>query len=208
MLTAMLRKTVEAAPERIAIVQGDRRVSYGELYGMSARIAAGLQQRGIGAGDVVAVQLANSPEFAAAFFACARIGAVAMPLNPAHTADEQSRLLAAAPPKMMAGNLECAELLRSEPQPDPDTQIPGPALLLHTSGSTGAFKQVCCTQENLFYEAYNFCETLRLTAEDTILCTIPLHHSYGFGNCLLDAAYTGATLVLLDTAGDAPYAAH
>ena len=74
----------------------------------------------------------------------------------------------------------------------------GRALYLYTSGSTGAQKRVCCTQENLYWEARNFVETAGLSGADTILCTIPLFHSYGIGNCLLDAAYLGATLVILE----------
>ena len=79
----------------------------------------------------------------------------------------------------------------------------GRALYLYTSGSTGAHKRVCCTQENLYWEARNFVETAGLSAADTILCTIPLFHSYGIGNCLLDAAYLGATLVILEPELDA-----
>jgi long-chain acyl-CoA synthetase len=82
----------------------------------------------------------------------------------------------------------------------------GRAFYLYTSGSTDSFKRVCCTQENLFYEAHNFVASTGISADDTILCTIPLGHSYGLGNCLLDAVYTGATLVIEpDTA--TPFAA-
>jgi long-chain acyl-CoA synthetase len=86
-------------------------------------------------------------------------------------------------------------------------QFRGPALYLYTSGSTDTRKRLCCTQENLFYEALNFVETVGLTAADNILCTIPLHHSYGLGNCLLDAVYSGSTLVLLEP-DNAPFVAH
>jgi long-chain acyl-CoA synthetase len=45
-----------------------------------------------------------------------------------------------------------------------------------------------------------------LTAADNILCTVPVHHSYGIGNCILDAVYAGSMLVLTDP-DDAPFAA-
>ena len=70
------------------------------------------------------------------------------------------------------------------------------ALYLYTSGSTDSFKRVCCTQANLYYEALNFVSSTRQTAEDAIFCAVPLYHSYGTGNGLLDAAFSGATLVL------------
>jgi long-chain acyl-CoA synthetase len=103
---------------------------------------------------------------------------------------------------------------------DPGAETPGAgsyagrALYLYTSGSTDTYKRICCTQENLYFEARNFIETMQLTADDTILCTIPLFHSYGIGNCLLDSLYLGATLVIMEQAsadgqgGDAPFVNH
>jgi len=58
----------------------------------------------------------------------------------------------------------------------------------------------------LFYEARNFVGATGMSAEDGILCSIPLHHSYGLGNCLLDAAYLGATLVF-ESDVNSPFAA-
>jgi long-chain acyl-CoA synthetase len=80
------------------------------------------------------------------------------------------------------------------------------ALYLYTSGSTDSFKRVCCTRSNLHFEAENFVSSTRQTANDTIFCAVPLCHSYGMGNGLLDAAYAGATLVLEDDT-DAPFVA-
>jgi long-chain acyl-CoA synthetase len=88
----------------------------------------------------------------------------------------------------------------------PAGRCDGPVLLLYTSGSTEERKRLCCTQSNLYFEASNFVETVGLNAADNILCTIPLHHSYGLGNCLLDAFYAGSTLVLLEP-DEAPFAA-
>jgi long-chain acyl-CoA synthetase len=98
-------------------------------------------------------------------------------------------------------------LLAHPADPRPTNLFTRPALYLYTSGSTDTCKRLCCTQENLFCEAYNFVETVGLTGTDNILCTIPLHHSYGLANCLLDAVYAGSTLVLLEP-DNAPFAAH
>ena len=56
--------------------------SYAELGERVDKIAAGLIERGVGKGDVVAFQLPNWWEFTALFYACNRIGAVANPLMP------------------------------------------------------------------------------------------------------------------------------
>jgi long-chain acyl-CoA synthetase len=101
---------------------------------------------------------------------------------------------------------EFEALLSSPADPGNKGRFGGPGLHLYTSGSTDTRKRLCCTQENLFYEAHNFVETVGLTAADNILCTIPLSHSYGLGNCLLDAVYAGSTLVLLEP-DSVPFAA-
>jgi long-chain acyl-CoA synthetase len=220
MLTRMLLKAVEADPARAAVVQGGRRVRYGELQALSARCAAGLRGFGVGAGDCVAVALPNGPEFIACLFGCAMRRAIMLPLDPRNTAAERASLVADARarvviadsleprpgPAMGARVVDIAALLQSPADAVPAEPFLGPALYLYTSGSTDTRKRLCCTQENLYYEALNFVETVGLTAADNLLCTIPLHHSYGLGNCLLDAVYAGSTLVLTE-ADDAPFAA-
>jgi long-chain acyl-CoA synthetase len=216
----MLRRAVEANPGKMAIVQGHRRIRYDELENLAARSAAGLRKQGVRGGDCVAVLLPNCAEFVACLFACARLQAVIMPLNPQFTAEELQHLLDDALAKVVIADptraglltdtntniVDFESLLAHPADPMPKTEFGGPALYLFTSGSTDSCKRLCCTQENLFFEAFNFVETVGLTAEDNILCTIPLHHSYGMGNCLLDAVYTGSTLVLLES-DDAPFAA-
>jgi long-chain acyl-CoA synthetase len=220
MLTGMLRKAVEANPAKAAIVQGGRRVRYEDLEALARRCAGGLRRLGVEAGDCVAVELPNCPEFVAGLFACARLRAVMLPLNPQCTRDEFVRIVADARPKVVITNTPRAGLsadtnatvtgfdllLTDSAEPMPAGRFHGPAVYLYTSGSTDAWKRLCCTQENLYYEAHNFVETVGLTADDNILCTIPLHHSYGLGNCLLDAVYAGSTLVLLEPE-DAPFVA-
>lgn len=74
----------------------------------------------------------------------------------------------------------------------------GDALYQYSSGSTGRPKRVCRTQKNLFHQANNCVTTLNVTPADNILCIVPLFHAYGFGECLLAATLTGATLVILE----------
>jgi long-chain acyl-CoA synthetase len=220
MLTAMLRKAVQANPAKPALVQGGRRIRYDELDALCARCAAGLRLLGISAGDSVAVILPNCPEFVASLFACARLRAVMLPLDPQSTPDDWARLVAEVHAKVVITDAPRTALAAItgavvtrfdallEPAAGPHSEImfSGPVLYLYTSGSTGTRKRLCCTQENLVWEAYNFVETVGLTVADNILCTIPLHHSYGLGNCLLDAVYAGSTLVLLEPE-DVPFVA-
>lgn len=62
--------------------EGDFRTwTYAEFYNDALKIAAGLQQRGIGKGNRVMIHLDNCPEFILAWYACAVLGAVAVTTN-------------------------------------------------------------------------------------------------------------------------------
>jgi long-chain acyl-CoA synthetase len=71
-----------------------------------------------------------------------------------------------------------------------------PALWLYSSGSTGGSKQVSRTRAQLAAEAVAFHATAGTTADDVILCAVPLSHAHGLGNGLLAATFAGATLVV------------
>lgn len=70
-----------------------RRWSYGELAAETSRLAAGLTALGIGQGDVVGLHLPMVPEVVAALLACARIGAIGLPLFSGFGADAVAQRL-------------------------------------------------------------------------------------------------------------------
>ncbi|MCZ4124403.1 (2,3-dihydroxybenzoyl)adenylate synthase [Streptomyces sp. H39-S7] len=84
----MLRDRSAAHPDRVAIVDGDRRWTYRELDERADRLAAGLLGQGIGKDDKVVVQLPNTAEFFEIVFALFRIGALPVFALPAHRESE------------------------------------------------------------------------------------------------------------------------
>jgi acyl-CoA synthetase (AMP-forming)/AMP-acid ligase II len=58
-----------------------RRWTYAELWADSGRLAAGFKERGVGAGDVVVLDLFNCAEFVLVWLAAQRLGAIAAPIN-------------------------------------------------------------------------------------------------------------------------------
>ncbi|KAA5838395.1 (2,3-dihydroxybenzoyl)adenylate synthase [Saccharopolyspora hirsuta] len=86
----MLRERAAEHPDRIAVVDGDRRVTYRELDVRADRLAAGLRAEGIARGDRVVVQLPNIAEFFDVCFALFRLGAVPVFALPSHRLTEIS----------------------------------------------------------------------------------------------------------------------
>ena len=78
----ILEARAEAHPDREVFVDGESRITYGELNDKVDRCAAFLRQIGIGRGDVVTIQLPNRIAFPIVFFALELIGAIANKVNP------------------------------------------------------------------------------------------------------------------------------
>ena len=72
----------EQFQDREAYVEGDRRVTFGAWLDDADRVAALLADRGVRAGDVVAILLPTSIDYAITYAAIARLGAIATGLNP------------------------------------------------------------------------------------------------------------------------------
>jgi fatty-acyl-CoA synthase len=80
-------------PDRLAVVCGDRRLTFGALDRRAERLAHVLAAHGTGAGDAVAISLANRPEYLEAFFAALKLGAAPVNLNYQYVAAELAHVL-------------------------------------------------------------------------------------------------------------------
>ena len=83
-----LRRGAEAHPERLALVDRERRLSYGELWARIEAAAGMLAARGVGPGDVVSFQLPNWAEAAIVHHAIVLLGAVSNPIIPIYRGHE------------------------------------------------------------------------------------------------------------------------
>ncbi|MGW8826030.1 (2,3-dihydroxybenzoyl)adenylate synthase [Paenibacillus lautus] len=84
----LLRKRAAAHGERVAVVCGDRHISYAELDNRVDRLAAGFLKLGIKAQERVIVQLPNIASFFDTIFALFRIGALPVFALPVHRRNE------------------------------------------------------------------------------------------------------------------------
>ena len=78
---SFIERSASVYPDRIAVIYGARRQTWLDTYARCRRLASGLQQRGIGRGDTVAVMLPNVPAMFEAHFAVPMTGAVLNTLN-------------------------------------------------------------------------------------------------------------------------------
>ncbi|KAF0900340.1 hypothetical protein E2562_030628 [Oryza meyeriana var. granulata] len=84
--------------DRACLIDGatGETLSFGDVDALSRRVAAGLSSLGVCHGSTVMLLLPNSVEFAVAFFASSRLGAVTTTANPLHTPPEIAKQVAAS----------------------------------------------------------------------------------------------------------------
>ena len=92
-LDQMLDFAAAEFPDREYVVTDTARYTYTDVRRWSERIAGGLVEAGIRAGDHVAIVLANYPEFVAVKYAIARVGAACVPVNFLNRRDELGYVL-------------------------------------------------------------------------------------------------------------------
>jgi acyl-CoA synthetase (AMP-forming)/AMP-acid ligase II len=88
-----LARAAAAHPDNVAVVDGGRRLTYVEFNGWVNRIANGLRDLGYTRGNALGIASGNSAEFLALYYACAKVGVVAVPINLGWRSDEVAYVL-------------------------------------------------------------------------------------------------------------------
>ena len=109
-------KTALLDPEREALldIPNDRRMTFGNLDERVRRLANGLcNQLKLSKGDRVAILSKNCIQYMEVFYACARCGLIAQPLNWRLSEPEMARILKDGEPRVLIGSEEYAALTDS-----------------------------------------------------------------------------------------------
>ncbi len=171
-----------------------------------AEAAAGaLARAGIGRGDRVHLHLHNCPEFLFAWFACAGLGAVMVPTNPASTAAELRYVLEHSGARITVAQPETAGSARAAGATVIDgldgerralEDHTGDLALLYTSGTTARPKAVRVTHANYLYAGEVVAGHLRVADLDRVFTALPLFHGNAQYYTTMAALTAGATMIL------------
>jgi acyl-coenzyme A synthetase/AMP-(fatty) acid ligase len=216
------REVVEAAdPGRTALVAlardgGRREVPFAELADRSARLAGSLAGHGVGRGDVVLTVIGNRPEWVEAMLACFRIGAVALPCTEQLRAPDLRARMDAVEPRAVVADERDADavseagfdgpllrvpderLYHAEPAPAVELDPAEPALIVFTSGTSGAAKPIRHGQRYLGGQRIQAEHWFGAREDDLCWCTAASGWSKSARNSFIAPWLRGATALLHD----------
>jgi long-chain acyl-CoA synthetase/feruloyl-CoA synthase len=218
--TETLNRLAKLRPSHTAFISNDQIWTYRRLADEAERVACAFAARGVRRGDRVVLHMANLPELAASYFACLLTGAIACPLNIRLKTAELRPLLQRLQPSLYVGQAETyANVAGIEPTwtsivggvPDDEgewvasareisaahtIEVDEPAVLLHTSGTTGQPKFVTHTLTTLTAVTDTW-KHLGLPDAGVVLHCLPMVHASGLYTFLACIRF-GIPMVLLE----------
>ncbi|ABE41300.1 AMP-dependent synthetase and ligase [Rhodopseudomonas palustris BisB5] len=111
-LDALVRNTAQARPDRIAVIDGERKLRYAEFDALIDRIAAALQRDGVKPTDAISICALSSIEYAATFLGALRVGVAVAPLAPSSTAQDFAAMVKDSSAKILFTDDFAAEAMK------------------------------------------------------------------------------------------------
>ena len=218
-----IERRARAAPDGVALIAGDRSLTYSELAGRARRLANGLRTLGVAKGDRVTWLGPNHPAFLESLFAAGLLGAAMAPVN--HRLDEAeiSWILEDTKPRVLIQHGAAGATAVRGPgarrvavggsldgAADFETLIAGSAghaieepvglddlcLLPHTSGTTGHPKGVMLTHGNVTWNVVNLLSCADFRSDDVTIALAPFFRVGGTGVNVLPVLFVGGTVVV------------
>ena len=200
-------------------------ITYGDLEKAARAIAHGLREKGLSAGERVAIMLPTQVDYFFAFFGVLFAGGVPVPIYPpfrrAQVAEHLRRqagilrnaqasylitgeeirnvgVLLYSLVEDLRGITSVGELREAGVMDDARPVEAGDtALIQYTSGSTGDPKGVVLSHQNLLSNIRAMGETLEASSADTFVSWLPLYHDMGLIGAWLGSLYYGAQLIIM-----------
>jgi long-chain acyl-CoA synthetase len=223
LLPDLLRASARRGPDRVALVAGPHRWSYGELDALTDAVAVALQELGL-EGRRVGVLLPNVGAFAALLHGVLRAGARAVMMNPHYSPREAREVLADAgvdtvitvgalrpllPPdcravladtlpqelRVLAGAEDWAVVLRRAAPAAPAARPDDEAVVVYTAATTGWARGARLSHRNLLANARATVEAMELGPGDRVVGVLPFIHLFGQTVTLNAPLSVGATVL-------------
>lgn len=190
--------------------------SWSDFKTASEAAADVLRDHGVRAGDRVVLLVENSAAALAFLYATSRLGGIVIPFNARQTPAELLRVLDHAEPaavvmmsavsdnaaahaermgaRAVSGAFGAVHVLALKGTPEDSAE--DVAVILYTTGTTGAPKGVMLTHDNMKFGGQASANLRWMVPEDLIFGVLPISHVFGLASVVTASSYRGAELLL------------
>lgn len=199
--------------DRPAYFVADTTYTHGWVHSMAARVASVLKGHGATTGTVILVVLPDGIAWVVTFLAAARLGSIAVTVNPDLPANDHAFFLRDCAPDLVVcetslsdrfrsvRSVTAEELMQSSTLAPEEPAVPldpqSPLYVQYTSGTTGTPKGVVHRHSDLAaYHGAAGNGMLQLSTADVSLSSSKLYFPYGFGNSFVYPLHSGSAAVL------------
>lgn len=209
-------------PTNIALISGDRNVTFTELFYRATLFAEQLKAKDIKPRDRVLLFFENSIEFYIGYYAIVQLGAVVAPLNTFLKERELQHIITDSQPKLLIASTILLEKLvedhidakvpiLTEKDMDLSSSIDQKILqpiyahlnsdemaaLLYTSGTTGLPKGVMLSSKNILTNCIQTIARLGFVKDERVFGVLPLFHSFAQFACVWAPFLMGCSVILV-----------
>ena len=220
-LSEQIAKIAAERTDTIAVVEGEERLRYDDLYAQAGSLAALLAAGGVGAGDRVAVMLANGLDAVRTVAAILRLGAVLVAVGTRSRAAELDYICADCTPAAIIYGPDFADIIAAAPSaPAARFDVSASAwqtaitrgdssptvaavdeealfAIIYTSGTTGKPKGAMLTHLGAVHSCLHWRDMFGLGDEERTLVCVPWAHVSGLCGVVMPFLYLGGTLIML-----------
>jgi acyl-CoA synthetase (AMP-forming)/AMP-acid ligase II len=218
-----LTRTAVSRPDQLAVVDGDRRLTYRAFNAYVNRLAHGLAGLGYARGAALAIASGNSADFLAVYYACAKLGVVCVPVNLGWRPDEVAYVLGHSQARGIVVEAQLVTVMQDavakvpevtdviiaprdlqalaahDDSSEPECYVEdGDALsYLYTSGTTSFPKGVVGSHKAIYLESMSGALDSGWRSGDRFAAMMPMFHTAQLNAFCTPAVMVGATIHVL-----------
>jgi long-chain acyl-CoA synthetase len=222
-LAAMLDDAALFLPDRPAIIEEEKTVTFEQFNADANCVASALVDMGLSRGDHVALCSPNSYAWLVIYYATIKAGAVAVTFSYLLKRDELTQIMADCTPKFLFtcdeklddfkqqrkeayllkvicdhGDITFADLIQRGTRrfETVNCQRDDTAAILYTGGTTGTPKGAMLSHQNIKSSIFNIAYYERCNPDDRALCFLPLNHVFGQVHIMNSTVFSGGATVI------------